>query len=259
MLQNNDKLPISVFIITLNEEQHLQRLLKSCKKMCEIILVDCGSTDKTLEIAKQYSVKIFHKEWLGYAKQKQYALEQCSQDWVLNLDADEELTDALIDQFEKYMLLDNVDGVRCKREDVFIGKRRSTLTKKANNLRFYKKAKVTFDANTLVHETATLDGIEKSVNEAFIHYGYNDIEGIVEKNNKYSSLKAVEKFQKGKRFSYLKLCLIFPLVFLQAYILHGCIFSGVRGFILANTRAFYAFQKEAKLYELHQNKKTDAP
>ena len=253
MATHTEKLPISVFVVTLNEEHNIERMLKSCVRLNEIILVDCGSTDATLELAARYGAKIFHHEWQGYAKQKQYALEQCQNEWVLNLDADEELNDKLIDQFVHHMNSGKVAGVRCKREDVFMGKRRSSLTKKANNLRFYKKSKVAFDEKTLVHETAHLNGTEISVNGVLTHYGYNNFDSIITKNNKYSSLKALEKFQKGKRFSYLKLAFISPLVFLQAYILHGYVFSGMRGLILARALAFYAFSKEAKLYGLYKN------
>ena len=249
------KLPISVFIVCLNEEQHIERLLQSCERFEEIILVDSGSTDTTLDIVKRYPVKVFHHPWQGYALQKQYALEQCTQNWVLNLDADEELNNDLIDEFVKIMQSDTFAGVRCKREDIFIGRHPAKFTKKANNLRFYKRELVTFDANTLVHETAVLKGKEPQISQAFVHYGYDKIETIVEKNNKYSSLKALEKYNKKKKFSYLKLVLIYPAIFIKMYLFQGYVFSGMRGFILAQSAAYYAFIKEAKLYELH--KKSD--
>ena len=255
MTLNSEKLPISVFVVTLNEEHNIERMLKSCLRLSEIILVDCGSTDATLEIAAKYDVKIFHHEWQGYAKQKQYALEQCQNEWVLNLDADEELNDVLIDKFEVLMHTPGVDGVRCRRNDIFIGKKPARLSKKTKHLRFYKKSKANFDPTVLVHEIATVDGKFVQINETFDHYGYDKIEVHVDKNNKYSSLKAIEKFNKGKKFSYLKLFLVFPVNFLKIYLLQGYIFSGTRGFILAHDVAFYAFTKEAKLYELHQNRK----
>ena len=247
------KYPISVFIVCQNEEQHIARCLESCSSFAEIIVVDSGSTDKSLDIIKNYPVKLLHKEWQGYAQQKQYALEQCSHDWVLNLDADEQLNDELIDKFVEIMQADKVDGVRCNRIDMFMGNKPAGFTKKANNLRFYRRAKIKFDASTLVHETAQLDGKEISISQAFTHYGYDNIKAVVDKNNQYSSLKALEKFQKNKKFSYLKLIFIFPLIFIKMYFLQGYIFSGMRGFIQANSVAYYAFIKEAKLYELHKN------
>ncbi len=253
-MQEMQKLPISVFIVCQNEEKHIARLLDSCIRFDEIVLVDSGSTDNTLAILKNYPVKLFQEPWQGYAKQKQFALEQCSHAWVLNLDADEELNDALIDEFVRVMEKDEFAGLRCLRDDLFMGKKMHPFTKKPNNLRFYKRSKVSFDSNTLVHETAVLDGKETTSKEAFTHYGYDDMHQLVDKHNQYTSLKALEKFNKGKKFSYLKLLLIYPLTFLKIYLLQRHIFSGMRGFIQANNVAYYSFMKEAKLYELHKNK-----
>ena len=254
-MQEIQKLPISVFIVCQNEEKHIARLLESCTRFAEVVVVDSGSTDSTLAILKNYPVKLFQHAWQGYAKQKQFALEQCTHAWVLNLDADEELNDALVNEFVRVMEKDEFAGLRCLRDDFFMGEKMHPFTKKPNNLRFYKRSKVSFDSNTLVHETAVLDGKETTSKEAFTHYGYDDMHLLVEKHNQYTSLKALEKFNKGKKFSYLKLLLIYPLTFLKIYLLQRHIFSGMRGFIQANNVAYYSFMKEAKLYELHKNTK----
>ena len=94
-----DKIPISVFIIAQDEEQHIARVLDSCQQFSEIILVDSGSSDNTKSIAESKGAKVLHHDWAGYAKQKQYAMSLCKNDWVLNLDADEELTPDLIEAF----------------------------------------------------------------------------------------------------------------------------------------------------------------
>ena len=255
-MQEIQKLPISVFIVCQNEEKHIARLLDSCKRFAEVVVVDSGSTDSTLAILKNYPVKLFQHAWQGYAKQKQFALEQCTHDWVLNLDADEELNDPLIDEFVRVMQEDKYAGLRCLRSDLFMGKAVHRFTKKPNSLRFYQRTKVSFDSNTLVHESGVLEGEETSTKEYFTHYGYSDMRTLVDKHNHYASLKALEKYKKGKKFSYLKLLLIYPITFLKVYILQRYLFSGVRGFIQANNTAYYSFMKEAKLYELHKNKST---
>ncbi|MCG9723583.1 glycosyltransferase family 2 protein [Shewanella sp. Isolate7] len=247
-------LPISVFIVTKNEEKHIAKTLESVKEMAEVILVDSGSTDKTVEIAKSYGVKVFEHEWMGYAKQKQYAMEQCSNEWVLNLDGDEAINPQLVAAFKEIIEQDKADSVRFWRNDIFIGKALSSWSKKPNNHRLYKKSKSFFDDSRLAHESATVDGKEVFINQVFDHYGYDSIAAITTKNNNYSTLKADEKFIKNKKVSNLKLILIFPLVFLKEYLLQRKIFSGRRGFILAIMDAYYAFIKEAKLFENHQNK-----
>ena len=246
------KLPVSVFIITKNEEEHIEKTLKSVSLFDEVILVDSGSTDSTLDIAKRYGAKIYTHSWQGYAKQKQYAMSLCSNEWVLNLDGDEQVNPSLINAFKEIIEQDKADSVRFWRNDIFIDKPLSTWSKKPNNHRLYKRSKSFFDDSRLAHESATVDGKEIFINETFDHFGYGSIETLTTKNNNYSSLKANEKFAKGKRYSNVKLITIFPLVFIKEYFFQRKIFSGKRGFILAIMGAYYAFIKEAKLFENHQ-------
>jgi glycosyltransferase involved in cell wall biosynthesis len=246
------KLPVSVFIITKNEEEHIEKTLKSVYLFDEVILVDSGSTDSTLDIAKRYGAKIYTHSWQGYAKQKQYAMSLCSNEWVLNLDGDEQVNPSLINAFKEIIEQDKADSVRFWRNDIFIDKPLSTWSKKPNNHRLYKRSKSFFDDSRLAHESATVDGKEIFINETFDHFGYGSIETLTTKNNNYSSLKANEKFAKGKRYSNVKLITIFPLVFIKEYFFQRKIFSGKRGFILAIMGAYYAFIKEAKLFENHQ-------
>jgi len=249
------KLPISVFIITKNEEEHIEKTLKSVSLFDEVILVDSGSTDSTLDIAKRYGAKIYTHSWQGYAKQKQYAMSLCSNEWVLNLDGDEQVNPSLINAFKEIIEQDKADSVRFWRNDIFIDKPLSTWSKKPNNHRLYKRSKSFFDDSRLAHESATVNGKEIFINETFDHFGYGSIETLTTKNNIYSSLKANEKFAKGKRYSNVKLITVFPLVFIKEYFFQRKIFSGKRGLILAVINAHYAFIKEAKLFENHQVKK----
>jgi len=186
----------------------------------------------------------------------------CKNEWVLNLDGDEALNPSIIAHFKLIIEENRADSVRFWRNDIFMGKRLSRFTKRANSHRLYKKSKSRFDETNLVHESAIVDGKEIFINEEFDHYGYDSIKVLTEKNNSYSSLKAKEKFIKGKRFSTLKLFLIFPLTFIQEYLIYGLIFSKRRGFIKAVLTAYYAFLKEAKLYEFHKiekQKRQDTP
>lgn len=249
------KLPVSVFIVCFNEEANIRRVLESCSDMAEIVVVDSGSTDNTVEIAKQYTDKVVFNEWPGYAKQKAYAMSLCENEWVLNLDADEELLPSLVKRFAEVIEADEYTSVRSQRNDIFIDRVFSPLTKKPNSRRLYKKNKATFDTSRLAHESADIEGKELFVKEVFHHYGYNEIIPIVDKNNLYSTLKAQEKFDKGKSFSRIKLILVFPLIFIKAYLLQGFAFSGIRGLIQSVNIAHYAFLKEAKLYEHWQKKK----
>jgi len=244
------KLPISVFIITLNEENNIARALRSVQFAEEIVVVDSGSTDGTLDIIRSFGIEPIHNDWPGYAKQKQFAMDLCSNDWVLNLDADEEITSGLANCFAEVIKENKYSSVRCERDDYFIGKSLSSGARKPRNTRFYRKSVTHFDTSRLVHESATVVGEQLFVAQSLLHYGYSNISICTDKKNQYSSLKAKEKYQKGKRFSYLKLLLIFPLVFIQDLIFKRRILLGTRGLILSVIQANYAFTKEAKLFEL---------
>lgn len=257
MLVNSTKLPISVFIVTLNEEKHLESVLKSVEDMDEIIIVDSGSTDGTLKIAAKYNARVIHQDWLGYAKQKQFAMSHCNNEWVLNLDGDEVLNPSIISRFKQVIDSNEADSVRFWRNDIFIGKRLSRFSKRPNNHRLYKKSLSHFNTEDLAHESACVDGKELFIDEEFDHYGYESIADLTNKNNQYSCLKALEKYQRNKKASTLKLLLVFPITFLKQFILQRQLFSGRRGFIKSIIAAYYAFLKEAKLFELSERNKLE--
>ncbi|MDO6693011.1 glycosyltransferase family 2 protein [Aliiglaciecola sp. 3_MG-2023] len=246
-------IPISVFIITLNEEKYLKQVLECLQNFDEIVLVDSGSTDNTVEIAKQYGAKVYHQDWLGFAKQKSHAMSLCKNDWVLNIDGDEILGAELADIIQSSVDEQRADAYRLYFEDVFWHMPMSANSKKRSIVRLYNKNKVQFPTDRLVHENVKLakGAKEKDVAGLVTHHGYHSTEMLMEKQNKYSSLKAQEKFNKGKKPSWLKLCLVFPLMFVKAYVIEGMFLSGRRGLVHAYISAMYGFLKEAKLHELH--------
>ncbi|WP_223670974.1 glycosyltransferase family 2 protein [Kangiella shandongensis] len=246
-----NKISVSVFIIVQNEERHIGRVLDSCQDFAEIIVVDSGSTDNTISIAKSKGAKVIHNDWPGYARQKHYAMGLCQHEWVLNLDADEELTKAFIEEIKRFTSEQHhYVALKCRRNDLFIGKFFSKLTRLPTNTRLFKKQFVQYHIDNLVHEGPRINGKLKNTSKYFNHYGYADITQLTDKYNKYSSLKAAEKYQKGKQPSILKLLLIYPLEFIRNYLIYRYCFSGLRGFIFSHLSAYYALLKEAKLFEL---------
>jgi len=242
------KLPVSVYIICQNEAQHIRRVLESVKDFDELIIVDSGSTDETLTIAKEYTDKVYHQDWLGFAGQKEYAKNLCSNKWVLNLDADEQMTPELKGEIEEAIKKNSVDGLDIKISSKYMGAFNHPFSKFNRRIRFFRKSKGHYPEK-LVHESIVIDGKVKKAKGFIYDYGTLNLETHVRKINEYSSLRAQEKAEKGKKASMMKLLGIFPLAFFKSYVIKKGFLNGTRGFVAATNNAYYAFLKEAKLYE----------
>lgn len=238
----------SVYIICQNEEEHIRRVCESVKDFDEIIIVDSGSTDSTLDIVTEYTNKIYHQNWLGFAGQKEYAKSLCSNEWVLNLDADEQLTDQLKKEIEQTINKDEIDGLDIKISSQYLGEFNNPKSKFNRRVRFFRKSKGHYPEK-LVHESIVVNGKINKAHGFIFDYGTVDLKTHLEKINSYSSLRADEKFLKGKKSSIVKLITIFPLAFVKSFFIKRGFLNGKRGFIAAINNSFYAFLKEAKLYE----------
>lgn len=244
----------SVYIICKNEEKHIRRVLESVKDFSEIIVVDSGSSDNTLNIVKEFTNNIFHQDWLGFAKQKEFAKSLCTRDWVLNLDADEEVTTNLKNEIIKTIEENKIDGLNIKISSSFMGEFNSEKSKFNRRVRFFRKS-AGYYPEKLVHESIVINGKIKDADGFIYDYGTLDLKTHLNKINEYSSLRAEEKFAKNKKASVIKLLLVFPLSFIKSFIIKRGFLNGFRGFIAAMNNSFYAFLKEAKLYELNKRKK----
>ncbi|WP_218352429.1 glycosyltransferase family 2 protein [Alteromonas lipotrueiana] len=247
--------PISVFIVTYNEQQMLDEVLRSVAQFDEIIVVDSGSTDNTVDIAKQHGAKVLKQSWLGFASQKQFAMEACRNEWCFNLDGDEVVPEQVVSEIQQRVNQQQYTGLRVYFEDLFMGAPMHRSAHKRSIVRVFQKSKTHYPTQRLVHENVIVDGTTHTVPGLIVHHGYDDLATYMAKQNRYSSLGAQEKFARGKTCSLIKLSLVFPLMFIKEYFLRKHVLSGFRGLILATTNAMYAFLKEAKLYELHRRNK----
>lgn len=239
---------ISVYLVVKNEEKNIERVLDSVRGFDDIVIVDSGSTDRTMELAATYTDRLYHKDWTGMAAQKEYAKNLCRYDWVLNLDADEELTDKLRQQLAEVARKDDVAGANIPIQEHFIGQALHQKTKQNRHVRFFRKSAGAYGTERF-HESPIVQGKVVELTGVINHYGEVSIEVKVDKINRYSSGKALDKFDAGKKSSLTKLVFIFPLMFIKSYLLRKNYLNGRRGFIASMVNAFYAFLKEAKLYE----------
>ncbi|MCL2760593.1 MAG: glycosyltransferase family 2 protein [Desulfuromonadales bacterium] len=248
---------ISVVIITLNEESCIERCLKSVAWADEIIVVDSGSNDKTVEIAKKYTDKVFDVPWRGFGLQKQAAVERASYDRIFSIDSDEVMTDEL-----KLEICDLL-----KRDDNKIAysvPRRTFLGNKEikycgwypdRTVRFFDRTKVSF-SDDMVHERVVVASIDTGkLKEHLLHYSFRNINYMLTKLNLYTDISAQEMFKKGKKISFLHVTLRPLWMFLRTYILRLGFLDGYEGLVISVSNSASVFYKYSKLRELIINKK----
>ncbi len=245
--------PAGVFIICKNEAKNLARALESVKDFAQIVVVDSGSTDATLAIAGRYTDQVSHQEWLGDAGQRGAALQKMTTDWVLNMDADEVLTDALRAELAECIAgggrFAGCAGLEIPFEDVFLNQPPHPLAWRHAKPRFYRRDKASYGSAKVHASGAVIDGKVLRAKGGLRHYGETSIAQKVAKNNDYSSQKANEKSKRHKRPSVVRLVLAMPFAFAKDYFLRRFFLNGWRGFVASVINGFYAFMKEAKLWE----------
>lgn len=247
------KIPVSVAIITKNEEKNIRDALESVKDFEEIVIVDSFSDDRTVEICREYTDKIFQIEWKGFAKQKQFAIDKATLPWVFVLDADEKVTEPLKVEIIEKVKDTGVVGYFIPRKNFFIGK----WIKHSGwwpdyTLRLFKKDRGRMEERQ-VHEKIAVDGKTDYIKEPMLHYTYQNIEDFIVKMQKYSTLSAMEFLNKNPSKYRILIKMIFAPVFtfFKMFILRLGFLDGIRGFILAVFYSFYSFLKYAKAWERH--------
>ncbi len=246
---------ISVFLVVQDEAQHIERVLESVKDCDDIVIVDSGSTDETLTLARRYTSRIYHHDWQGMAQQKAYAMSLCRHDWVLNLDADEQLTPELKQQIcDLAQSGEEIAGAAIPIREFFLNAPVDDRIKKHRHIRFFRKSRAHYGTER-EHESNVIAGEVIELPGCINHFGEMSLTVKVDKINRYSSGRAADKVEKGEHSHVLKLLLIFPLMFFKSYVLRRNFLNGRRGFIGSMCNAFYAFLKEAKLYEQEHREK----
>jgi glycosyltransferase involved in cell wall biosynthesis len=264
---------ISVVIITFNEEANIGRTLESLRPHLfthgrrngeELIIVDSGSTDRTIEIAKSFGAKVFVEEWKGFAAQKNSAIQKATGDWILSLDADEALSPDLLREVGRAVTGQAalrqkegpesprlVDGFSMPRQNMFLGR---SLKHGGfwpdRKIRLFRKDKGHFGARP-VHESAQVEGRVSELNASLVHYSYPTLSDYIEHMNRYSSLGAEMVVAKGHvRFSFINIVLRPLFTFIYNYFFRLGFLDGREGLLLHLYHAVYVSWKYAKAWEL---------
>jgi glycosyltransferase involved in cell wall biosynthesis len=246
------KVPLSVAIITKNEEENLHQCLQSISFACQIVVVDSGSNDKTLGIAAEFGCEIYSEDWPGFGPQKQSAIEKCRQPWILVLDADERIPPDTADIIKKIVTDPNVKeaGFSFPRKNYFQGR----WIKHAGwwpdrIIRLFRKEAGRM-TTAIVHESVEVQGIVGALDANIEHYTESRLSKIIQKIDKYSTLGAEAAFREGKISSTGGAFMRAFFTFIQDYFFRLGILDGMPGLTLAVTDSVNKFFKYAKLTEL---------
>ena len=247
---------LSVVIIALNEEVNLARTLASVAWADEIVVLDSGSTDRTREVAESYYARFFVEPWKGFAAHKNSALAKATGDWILSLDADEEVEPALADEIREVLSANpSVAGFWIPRKNFFLGRWiQHGGFYPDSKLRFFRRGAGQFE-DRLVHEDLHLDGTTALLKNNLLHHAYPTLESYIAHMNRYSSLGAQMAVAKRPRgFSLIDIVVRPKLTFLYNYILRLGFLDGREGLLLHAYHATYVSWKYAKAWEITRNK-----
>ena len=244
---------VSACIICHNEERNIKRCLESLHEWVQdIIVVDSMSTDRTVEIAKGYTDRIFRRPWPGYMAQKNFALSKAQTDWVLSLDADEAVSGALRHEISTQMAKPGPpDGYRMPRRSFYQGRWiNHSGYYPDRQLRLFRREKGRWVGGR-VHEGMAVDGRVGDLKQDLHHYPYGGkISGQLKTVNDFSTLLAKDMYDRGKRF-HLMLLFSRPIFkFLEVYVLKRGFMDGLAGFIIAVSDAYAMFVRYVKLREI---------
>ncbi len=247
-----EKTKISIVLITLNEESNIRRCLKSVQWADEIVVYDSGSTDATVQIARNMGATVLVGPWLGFGPTKGKAAGLAKNDWILSLDADEEISTSLAAE---------IQALPFQADVVYKLPRLSYFLQRWIHHggwypdyqgRLFNKLKYNWN-HDLVHEKIEATQYVNLTNH-LNHYVFRNIEHLVAANNKYSTLLAKKMVASGRRFNYFHF-LTKPLVkFLECYFLKIGFLDGWAGFVIARGAAYSVFLKWAKLKEMETAK-----
>ena len=242
---------LSVAVITYNEEQNISRTLASVSWADELVVVDSGSTDKTLELAHAAGARVLHQSWLGFAAQKNFAIEQCTSEWVLSLDADEAVSDELARSIQAVLTSSPAEaGFLLKRRNFFLG--RAMLHGgyyPDPKLRLFRRGIALFSERA-VHETMQLTGVCGQLQGDLLHAAYPTLAGYIEHMDRYSTLAADGAADSASMLVFVINVLLNPIAtFLYNYIFRLGFLDGREGLLLHLYHSCYVSWKYAKAWE----------
>ena len=242
---------LTVTVITCNEAAHIDAALASVAWADEILVVDSGSTDGTVDIARRRATRVIVRDWPGYSEQKNFAAEQASHDWVLSMDADERVTPALAEEIRALLAKGPESrGYRIKRVSFYLGQWiRTTDWFPDHQLRLYDRRAGRWNG-LRIHESFRLrDGEPGALNGELQHYAYRDVRHHLQKIDAYTTLVVDQWQAEGRRASGPQMVVQPLFAFLRNYVVRRGILQGTTGLIVSLLNSYYVLLKYVKLWE----------
>jgi glycosyltransferase involved in cell wall biosynthesis len=248
---------LSVTIITLDEAAHVAAAIASASWADEVIVVDCGSTDGTVALARAAGARVETRAWTGWVDQKNFAASLAANDWIFSLDADERITPELALEIRTLLAAEPTHhGYRIPRVTFHLNRWiRTTDFYPDFQTRLYDRRAARWRGQ-YVHESVAVDGPPGQLTQEMQHYSYADLSDHLDRINRYSTLAARQMHDAGRRARAADLLLHPPAAFARNYILRRGFMDGGAGLVLSAVNAYSVFLKFAKLWELERGKRT---
>ncbi len=246
-----EKIPVSVYVLTFNNRRTIEQCLKSLDWAEELIVVDSFSTDGTYEVCQRYTEKTYQRKWTGHRDQYQYAADLTRRNWIMFVDADEEIPRALADEIQDELKggAPGIDAFFVYRRTYYLGRWiRYGGWYPDGEIRLYRKEKGRWEGG--LHAKIVVEGNVKSLQNQYLHDTYRNISDQIQTIDKYSQIAAEDMVHEGERFSLFKLLFHPPFRFLKEYFLKSGFRDGFPGLVIVVSTMFYVFIKYAKLWEL---------
>ena len=240
---------LSVILITKNEILNIRDCMASVSWADEIIVVDSGSTDGTLDICRALGARVYEHDWPGFGVQKNRALAYASHEWVLSIDADERVTPELRAEIEKVLAdATSLDGYEIPRLSSFCGRFiHHSGWRPDYVLRLFRRSQAKF-SDALVHEAVQMQCKRGQLQHSLLHYSYRDLEDVIAKLNRYSSAAATMQQQRGKQGGLGTALLHGGWAFFRTYVLRRGFLDGREGVMLAIMNAENSYYRYIKLW-----------